>query len=51
MKRRDFWKGLLTAPAIPALAAQEANRRTAGLPPLTIKDVKVIATSGGSRYR
>lgn len=51
MKRRDFWKTVLAAPAIPVAAAQEAERRTAGLPPLTIKDAKVIATSGGGRYR
>jgi mannonate dehydratase len=42
MKRRDLLKGLLAAPAIPIAT---------GLPPLTIKEVKVIATSGGSRYR
>ncbi len=51
MKRRDFWKGMLAAPAIPAAAAQEAERRTAGLPSLTIKEVKVIATTAGGRYR
>ncbi|MCW5982113.1 MAG: starvation-sensing protein RspA [Bryobacteraceae bacterium] len=51
MKRREFWKGLLAAPAIPAAAAQEAARRTAGLAPITIKEVRVIATSGGGRYR
>lgn len=51
MKRRDFWKGMLAVPAMPAAAAQQASRRTAGLPPLTIKEVKVITTSGGRRYR
>jgi mannonate dehydratase len=42
---------LLAAPAIPPAAAQQAERATRGLPPLTIKDAKVIATSGGARYR
>lgn len=51
MKRRDFFPALGAVAAIPASAAQEASRRTAGLPPLTIREVKVIATSGGARYR
>lgn len=51
MKRRDFFQALGAVPVIPAAAAQELSRRTAGLPPLTIKEVKVIATSGGARYR
>lgn len=51
MRRRDLWKGLAAASVMPVAAAQEASRWTAGLPPLTIKDVKVIATSGGGRYR
>lgn len=49
--RRNFTKALLAAPAIPYAAAQEAARKTNGLPGLTIKDVKVIATSGGRNYR
>ena len=48
MNRRHLVKTLL---AMPAAAAQEAARRTAGLPRLTIKDVKVIKTTGGARYR
>jgi mannonate dehydratase len=40
-----------SVPLIPAAAAQEATKRTNGLPPLSIKDVKVIATSAGGRYR
>jgi mannonate dehydratase len=32
-------------------AAQDVSNRTKGLPPLTIKDVKVITTSGGRNYR
>ncbi len=42
---------MLAAPVMPAIAAQEYTRRTTGLPPLTIKDVKVITTSGGRRSR
>jgi mannonate dehydratase len=42
MTRRSFSTVLLAAPAIRALAA---------LAPLTIRDAKVIATSGGGRYR
>lgn len=38
-------------PALSGAAAQEIARRPAGLSPLTIKDARVIATSGGSRYR
>jgi mannonate dehydratase len=51
MKRRNFFQALGAAPALSVAAAQEASRRTAGLPPLTIKEVRVIATSGGARYR
>jgi mannonate dehydratase len=42
---------LAAAPLIPSAAAQEAQKRTSGLPPLTIKDAKVIATTAGGRYR
>lgn len=52
MNRRDFWKGAAAGiAAMPAHAAQQYEARTKGLPPLTIKDVKVIATSGGRQYR
>jgi mannonate dehydratase len=51
MRRRSFGRRLLGMAALPAAAAQEAERRTAGLPPLKITDVKAIATSGGARYR
>ena len=49
--RRHFAKTLLASTAMPATAAQQAAQRTQGLPPLTIKDAKVITTSGGRRYR
>ena len=51
MHRRDLIKGILTASAIPAAAAQDYSNRMKGLPPLTIKDVKVITTSAGRNYR
>jgi mannonate dehydratase len=52
MNRRDVLKtALLSAPLIPAATGQEVARRSNGLPPLTIKDVKVITTSGGARYK
>ena len=41
-------KGLAVAPAA---AAQQYETRTRGLPPLTIKDAKVITTSAGGNYR
>ncbi len=51
MTRRDFARSVLAASAIPAAAAQQAADRMKGLPPLTIKDVKVIATNGGRGYK
>ena len=51
MQRREFFKGMLAAPAISAAAADDFSNRMKGLPPLTIKDVKVITTSGGRNYR
>src|SRR3954462_3787765 len=51
MNRRDVLKGVLAACPMPAASAQDFARRTKGLPPLTIKDVKVITTSAGNRYR
>ena len=45
MERRNLLKTVLAAPV--AGMAQRTN----GLAPLTIKDVKVIPTSGGRRYR
>ena len=51
MDRRDLLKSILAAPAMTAASAQELSNRVKGLPPLTIKDVKVITTSGGRNYR
>jgi mannonate dehydratase len=51
MDRRSFSTSMLAAPVMPALAAQAYAQRTRAVPPLTIKDAKVIATSGGGRYR
>jgi mannonate dehydratase len=48
MKRRDLLKGLAV---MPAAAAQQFESRTRGLPPLLIKDAKVIATSPGGQYQ
>jgi mannonate dehydratase len=51
MNRRQLAQAVLAAPAMPALAQQQQEQRLRGLPPLTIKDVKVISTNGGRRYR
>lgn len=51
MDRRNLIKSLFAAPAIPAAASQAYANQIKGLPPLTIKDVKVITTSGGRNYR
>ncbi|MBI1789547.1 MAG: hypothetical protein HYR60_18590 [Acidobacteria bacterium] len=48
MERRGFLKGLLAAPP---LAARLYAQRTRGLPPLAIREVKVIPTSAGGRYQ
>jgi mannonate dehydratase len=48
MKRRDLLKALAV---VPAAAAQQYESRTRGLPPLTIKEAKVITTSAGGNYR
>ena len=48
MKRRDLLKGLAV---MPAAAAQQYESRTRGLPPLIIKDARVIATSPGGQYQ
>jgi len=51
MNRRSLARTLAIAPVMPATAAQEYQQRVRGLPPLTIKDAKVITTSAGKRYR
>lgn len=52
MNRRKLFKAALgSIPLIPAAAAQEVAQKSNGLPPLTIKEVKVITTSGGRNYR
>ena len=51
LTRRNFWKTLAAAPIMPLAAAQQAENRMRGLPPLIIKDAKVISTSAGGRYR
>jgi len=52
MNRRQLIQtALASAPLIPQAAAQEAAKRTSGLPSLTIKDVKVITTTAGGNYR
>jgi len=57
VKRRDFLKSSalsaagLSLAAMPAVKAEEVAKKMNGLPPLTIKDVKIITTSGGAHYR
>ena len=51
LTRRNFWKAFAAAPLLPLAAAQQAENRMRGLPPLIIKDAKVISTSAGGRYR
>lgn len=51
MRRRDMWKSMLAAPAVPASVAQLYAQQTRGTAPLKIEDVKVITTSGGRRSR
>ncbi len=48
MQRREFVAGMA---AMPMLAAQEYAHRTRGLPPLTIRDVRVITTGAGRGYQ
>jgi mannonate dehydratase len=52
MNRRELLKSsVVTLSLIPVAKAQEISKRSNGLPPLTIKDVKVITTNGGGHYR
>ncbi len=52
MNRRDLLKtAAISLPLIPVAAAEEIQKSSNGLPPLTIQDAKVIATSAGGHYR
>lgn len=52
MNRRDLLKSAMASlPLLSVAKAQELPKRTNGLAPLTIKDVKVITTNGGGNYR
>ncbi len=51
MQRRQLFQSLLAAPLVSAAVADDTNSRLKGLAPLTIKDVKIITTSGGGNYR
>jgi mannonate dehydratase len=49
--RRQFLKtAAISLPLIPFARAEEVAKKSIGLPPLTIEDVKVITTNGGGRY-
>ncbi|HEV2499635.1 MAG TPA: enolase C-terminal domain-like protein [Terriglobia bacterium] len=48
MKRRDFFAEIT---ALPVLAAEHVAPRPRGLPPLTIREVRVITTGAGRRYQ
>ena len=50
-RRKLFQAAIGSIPLIPAVQADEVAKRSNGLPPLTVKDVKVITTSGGRNYR
>src|SRR5580658_6868433 len=52
MNRRELLEPVAASlPLISVVAGGEIARKANGLPPLTIKDVKVITTNGGSHYR
>src|SRR6201998_162762 len=52
MNRRELLKSAaVSLPLLSVAGAQEVANRPNGLPPLTIKDCKVITTNGGSHYR
>jgi len=52
MNRRTLLKSAaISLPLISTAKAEELSRSLNGLPPLTIKDVKVITTSAGAHYR
>jgi mannonate dehydratase len=49
-KRRDFLKLMLATPVLGSAADEKVRQATRGLPPITIREVKVIPTSAGGRY-
>src|SRR4051795_9774536 len=49
--RRQLVKAFAGAAVFTPAVAQDVARRTNGLPALTMKDVKVITSSAGGRYR
>ena len=51
MNRRELINQPRSLPLLSVARAQEIAKKTNGLPPLTIKDCKVITTNGGSHYR
>ncbi len=52
MNRRELLKtAAASLPMISVAGAQQVARKTNGLPPLTIKDARVITTNGGGQYR
>lgn len=48
MQRRDFFASMS---ALPAVAAEQYTSRARGLPPLTIRNVRVITTGAGRGYQ
>jgi mannonate dehydratase len=52
MNRRELLKtAAASLPLISVASAQQIATKSHGLPPLTIKDCKVLTTNGGSQYR
>jgi L-alanine-DL-glutamate epimerase-like enolase superfamily enzyme len=51
IQRRELLNAFTGAAVFTPAIAQDVARRANGLPALTIKDVKVITTSAGARYR
>jgi mannonate dehydratase len=50
-RRQLIQTGLAAVPLVSEAVAQEVAKNTNGLPPLTIKDAKVITTTAGGNYR
>jgi mannonate dehydratase len=50
-RRQLIQTALAAAPLVSEAVAQEVAKTNNGLPPLTIKDVKVITTTAGGNYR